>query len=83
MSILYINVLKKILYIHAYYDLNLRWLIIKLFFLKREQKLCPNLLIKKKRIAQLIYGKPGKNQYKLTTMNYFENKKPHAHEQTT
>jgi hypothetical protein len=29
------------------------------FFLKRRQKLCHYLLIKKKRIAQLIYGKPS------------------------
>jgi hypothetical protein len=37
------------------------------FFLKREQKICPNLLIKKKRGAQLIKGKPGENLYKETT----------------
>jgi hypothetical protein len=35
--------------------------------LKRRQKLCLNLLIKKERIAQLIYGKPGKNRYKHNT----------------
>jgi hypothetical protein len=35
----------------------------KLFFFKRRQKLCLNLLIKKKRIAQLINEKPGKNRY--------------------
>jgi hypothetical protein len=35
--------------------------------LKRGQKLCPNLLIKKKRDAQLINGKPGKNRYKKNT----------------
>jgi hypothetical protein len=29
------------------------------FFLKWGQKLCPNQFIKKKRIAQLINGKPG------------------------
>jgi hypothetical protein len=34
--------------------------------LKRRQKLCLNLLIKE-RIAQLIYGKPGKNRYKHNT----------------
>jgi hypothetical protein len=32
--------------------------------LKRGQKLCPNLLIKKKRGAQLINEKPSKNRYK-------------------
>jgi hypothetical protein len=36
-------------------------------FLKRRQKLCLNLLIKKKRIAQLIYRKSGKNRYKHNT----------------
>jgi hypothetical protein len=36
------------------------------FFLKRGQKNCPNLLIKKKRIAQFINGKPGKNRYNKT-----------------
>jgi hypothetical protein len=35
--------------------------------LKRGQKLCPNLLIKKKRDAQLINGKPSKNRYKKNT----------------
>jgi hypothetical protein len=35
--------------------------------LKRRQKICLNLLIKKKRIAQLINGKPGKNRYNKTT----------------
>jgi hypothetical protein len=54
-----------------------------IFFLKPKQKFCPNLLIKKKRIAQLIYGKPGKNQYKQTTTNHSEIKRPHALEQTT
>jgi hypothetical protein len=38
-----------------------------LFFLKQGQKLCPNLLIKKKRGAQLINEKPGKNRYKKNT----------------
>jgi hypothetical protein len=38
-----------------------------IFFLKWEQKICPNLLIKKKRIAQLINGKPSKNRYNKTT----------------
>jgi hypothetical protein len=47
-----------------------------ILFLKWEKKICPNLLIKKKRIAQLIYGKPGENQYRQTTMNYSKNKKP-------
>jgi hypothetical protein len=34
--------------------------------LKWGQKLCPNLLIKKKRIAQLINGKLGENRYNNT-----------------
>jgi hypothetical protein len=33
--------------------------ILEVFFLKRRQKICLNLLIKKKRDAQLIKGKPG------------------------
>jgi hypothetical protein len=33
------------------------------FFFKRRQKLCLNLLIKKKRIARLICGKPSENRY--------------------
>jgi hypothetical protein len=33
------------------------------FFFKWGQKLCLNLLIKKKRIAQLINEKPSKNSY--------------------
>jgi hypothetical protein len=37
--------------------------------LKRRQKICLDLLIKKKRIAQLINGKPGENHH---------NKKTHA-----
>jgi hypothetical protein len=37
------------------------------FFLKPGQKLCPNLLIKKKRGAHLINEKPSKNRYKKTT----------------
>jgi hypothetical protein len=39
------------------------------FFLKRGQKLCPNLLIKKERIAQLINGKLSENRYNNTTSN--------------
>jgi hypothetical protein len=35
--------------------------------LKWGQKLCPNLLIKNKRIVQLINGKLDKNRYKNTT----------------
>jgi hypothetical protein len=35
-------------------------------FLKQGQKLCLNLLIKKKRIAQLINRKPNKNYYNKT-----------------
>jgi hypothetical protein len=38
-------------------------------FFKRGQKLCPNLLIKKKRIAQLINGKLDENPYNNTTNN--------------
>jgi hypothetical protein len=38
-----------------------------IFFLKRRQKLCLNLSIKKERIVQLIYGKSGKNRYKHNT----------------
>jgi hypothetical protein len=37
------------------------------FFEAGAKKFYPNLLIKKKRIAQLIYKKPGENQYKHTT----------------
>jgi hypothetical protein len=37
-----------------------------IFFLKRRQKICLYLLIKKKRIAQLINGKPGENRYNTT-----------------
>jgi hypothetical protein len=41
----------------------------KKFFLKKkiEAKDCLNLLIKKKRIAQLINGKPDENRYNKTT----------------
>jgi hypothetical protein len=35
--------------------------------LKQRQKICLNLLIKKKRIAQLINGKPDKNCYNKIT----------------
>jgi hypothetical protein len=38
-----------------------------LLFLKRRQKFCLYPLIKKKRIAQLINGKPGENRYSKTT----------------
>jgi hypothetical protein len=37
------------------------------FFLKQRQKLCLDLLIKKKRVAQLINGKPDENQYNNNT----------------
>jgi hypothetical protein len=43
--------------------------------LKWRQKLCLNLLIKKKRVAQLIYEKPGKNQYKRSTSSNPQNQK--------
>jgi hypothetical protein len=38
-----------------------------IFFLKRRQKICLDLLIKKKRIAQLINEKPDENHQKKTT----------------
>ena len=37
------------------------------YFFKTETKVLPHQLIKKKRIAQLINGKPGENQYKRRT----------------
>jgi hypothetical protein len=37
------------------------------FFLKQGQKICPNLLLNKKRIVQLINGKPGENRYNKIT----------------
>jgi hypothetical protein len=37
------------------------------FFFETEAKICLNLLIKKKRIAQLINGKPCKNRHNKTT----------------
>jgi hypothetical protein len=40
-----------------------------IIFLKRRQKICLDLLIKKKRIAQLINEKPNENHHK----------KPHAY----
>jgi hypothetical protein len=43
--------------------------------LKWRQKLCPNLLIKKK-IAQLINGKPGKNRYNKPQENNSKNTPP-------
>jgi hypothetical protein len=51
------------------------------FFLKREQKLCPNLLIKKKRIAQLINGKLDKNRYnklQADNLNKQDNQQAHS-----
>ena len=33
------------------------------FFFETEAKILPRRLIKKKRIARLINGKPGKNRY--------------------
>jgi hypothetical protein len=44
--------------------------------LKREQKICPNLLIKKKRIAQLINGKSGENRYSNTSNDYPQSMQP-------
>jgi hypothetical protein len=43
------------------------------FFLKRGQKLCPDLFIKKKRIAQLINGKLDKNRYNKATREQRQN----------
>jgi hypothetical protein len=37
------------------------------FFFEMEAKELPHSLIKKKRVAQLIYGKPGENRYSNTT----------------
>jgi hypothetical protein len=45
--------------------------------LKRRPKLCLVLLIKKKRVAQLIYEKPGENQYNETPQTTHE--KTHTH----
>jgi hypothetical protein len=47
------------------------------FFFETEANFLPHRLIKKKRIAQLIYGKPGKNQYKQTRTNYSHGMEPH------
>jgi hypothetical protein len=49
------------------------------FFSKLRQKLCPNLLIKKK-IVQLINGKPDKNRYNKPQEN---NNKKHASSKPT
>jgi hypothetical protein len=43
------------------------------FFLKRGKKLCSDLLIKKKRIAQLINGKLDKNHYNKATREQRQN----------
>jgi hypothetical protein len=43
------------------------------FFGKRGQKLCPDLFIKKKRIAQLINGKLDKNRYNKATREQRQN----------
>jgi hypothetical protein len=37
------------------------------FFSETEAKDLPHRLIKQKRVAQLINGKPGENRYKPTT----------------
>jgi hypothetical protein len=52
------------------------WNSLHFFFLKWRQKICLNLLIKKKRIAQLINGKPGENQYNKTTREQHQNLQP-------
>jgi hypothetical protein len=44
-------------------------LLIFFFFETGAKKFYPNLLIKKKRIAQLIYRKPGQNQVLLILRN--------------
>jgi hypothetical protein len=54
----------------------------KIFFKKWRQKLCLNLLIKKKN-TQLISGKPGKNWYNKpqennTTSKQLQNKQAHT-----
>jgi hypothetical protein len=46
---------------------------LNLFFLKRGQKLCPKLLVKKKRIAQLINGKLCENRYNKPQTNNLDN----------
>jgi hypothetical protein len=46
------------------------------FFETEAKKFCLDLLIKKERIAQLIYGKPGENR---STHNNSESIKPHTH----
>jgi hypothetical protein len=53
----------------------------KTFFLKRRQKICLNLLIKKKRIVQLINGKLGENRYNKTTKE--QHLKPSTSEPTS
>jgi hypothetical protein len=45
------------------------------FFLKREQKFCPDLLIKKEENAQLINGKPSENLYNKNTKSTIEGHK--------
>jgi hypothetical protein len=52
--------------LYMYQVSSLSW-IDWLFFLKRRQKLCLSLLIKKKRIAQLINGKSDENRPKTVT----------------
>jgi hypothetical protein len=51
------------------------------FFLKWEQKICPNPLIKKKRIAQIINEKPDKNRYNQITKE--QHLKPATSKSTT
>jgi hypothetical protein len=47
----------------------------KSFFFWNGGKVCLSLLIKKKRIAQLIYGKPSENRYKHIKANRSQSKK--------
>jgi hypothetical protein len=46
--------------------------------LKRRQKLCLDLLIKKKRVVQLIYGKSGENQYSEALQTTHKTRKTHT-----
>jgi hypothetical protein len=52
------------------------------FFLKRRQKLCLISLIKKKRVARLINGKPGKNRYNIPTQDTGRPGHPHKNAHT-
>jgi hypothetical protein len=47
-------------------------------FLKWRRKLCLDPLIKKKRVAQLIYGKLGENQYNEALQTTHKTRKTHT-----